>query len=91
MTKNDVIIPCGGVRNIGKNDTHKGLRCTSQFIKNLSHVYVIIMEASHRFDLVPTSCVNKEVVSFNRKLQKEMTSFNHAEIVNMSTKRKHFT
>jgi len=91
MTKNDVIIPCGGVKNIGKNDTHKGLRCTSQFIRNKSHINVIIMEASHRFDLVQTSCVNKEVVSFNKKLQKEIKSFNHDEIVNMSAKREHFT
>ena len=41
------------------------------------------MEASHRFDLVTTSCVNKEVVTFNRRLQKIIKSFNHAEIVNM--------
>ena len=70
MTKNDVIIPCGGVKNTGKNETHKGLRCSSQFIGNKIHINLIIMKASHRFDLVPTSCVNKEVVSFNRKLQK---------------------
>jgi hypothetical protein len=29
----------------------------------------ITIEDPHRFDLVATSCVNKEVVSFNRKLQ----------------------
>jgi hypothetical protein len=91
MTKNDVVILCGGAKNIGKNETHKGLHCISQFIRNKGHTNVIIMEASHRFDLVPTSCVNKEVVSFNRKLQKTIISFNHAENVNMSTKRQHFT
>jgi hypothetical protein len=51
----------------------------------------MIMEAPHRFDLVPTSCVNKEVVTFNRRLQKIVKSFNHAEIVNMSTRRERFT
>jgi uridine phosphorylase len=30
---------------------------------------VLIMEAPHRFDLIATSYVNKEVVSFNRELQ----------------------
>jgi hypothetical protein len=86
-----VKILCGGAKNIGKNETHKGLHCISQFIRNKSHTNETIMKASHRFDLVPTSCVNKEVVSFDRQLQKTIKSINHAEIVNMSTKREHFT
>jgi hypothetical protein len=35
--------------------------------------------------------LNKEVVTFNRRLQKIAKSFNHVEIVNMSSKREHFT
>ena len=30
MTKNEVIILCGGMKNIGKNETYKGLCCISQ-------------------------------------------------------------
>ena len=30
---------------------------------------MLIMESPHKFDLVATSCVKKEVVTFNRKLQ----------------------
>jgi len=52
---------------------------------------VIIMEAPHRFDLVPKSCVNKKVVTFNTKLQKIIRTVNYAEIVNIGTKREHFT
>jgi len=37
MTESDVIILCGGVKDIGKNETHKGLRCISQFIRNKRH------------------------------------------------------
>jgi len=84
MTKNKVIILCGAMKNTGKNETYKGLCCISQFIRNKRHTKVKIMEAPHRFDLVPTSCVNKEVVTFNRRLQKIIKSFNHAEIVIMS-------
>jgi hypothetical protein len=91
MTKNDLIILCGGAKNIGKNETYKGVHCISQLTRNKSHTKVIIMEAPHRFYLVPTSYVNKEVVTFNRKLQKITESFNHVETVNMSTKREHFT
>ena len=69
MAKSDVIILCGGAKDSGKNETHKGLRFISQFIRNKRCTQnVIIMEASHRFDIIP-SCVNKEVVTFNRKLQ----------------------
>jgi hypothetical protein len=34
MTKSDVIILCGGAKDIGENETHKGLCCVSQFIRN---------------------------------------------------------
>jgi len=69
MTKCDVIILCGGAKDIGKNETHRGLRYISQFIRN-KRQNVIIMEAPHRFDPVPASCVCKEVVAFNRKCKR---------------------
>jgi hypothetical protein len=86
MTKIDVIILCGSAKNIRINETNEVLRCVSQFIGNKRHTKVKIMEAPHRFDIVPTSCVNKKVVTFNRNLQKIIKSFNHAEIVNVSTR-----
>ena len=49
------------------------------------------MEAPHRHDLIRTSCVNKKVANFNRKLQKITKKFDNAETVKMSTKRDHFT
>jgi hypothetical protein len=90
MTNNDVIILCGGTRKTWRNETSKGLHCISKFVRNNTHTEVIIMEALHRFDLIPSSCVNMEVVTFNRRLQKIVKSFNHAEIVNMSPRREHF-
>ena len=60
MTENEVIL-WDGMKNIGKNETYKGLHCISQFIRNKRHTKVKIMEAPHRFDLVPISCANKEV------------------------------
>jgi len=89
MTENDMIILCSGTKNTRKNETYKGLRCTSQFIgggEGEKDTKVIIIEAPHRVELVPKSCVNKEVVSFNRRLQNIIKSFNHVEIVNMNLK-----
>ena len=39
----------------------KGLSVLLQFIKNSAHMNVILLRALQRFDLSPTSCVNKEV------------------------------
>ena len=91
MTQNGMIILCGGTKNIGKNETSKGLRCISQFLEHQLHIKVLIMKAPHRHNLIPTSCVNKEVANFNRKLQKITKKFDNAETVKMSTKRDHFT
>jgi hypothetical protein len=45
----------------------------------------------HRYDLQADSCVNKEVESFNRKLQKQMKAFEHVKICKLSDNREHFT
>jgi len=91
MTKNDAIILFGGVKDIWKNETTKGFAVSHNLLETDDTLSVIIMEDPHRFDLVPTSCVNKEVVTFNTKLQKIIRSLNYAEIVNISTKREHLT
>ena len=48
------------------------------------------MEAPHRFDLVPTACVNKEVVT-QHEIAKDNKSVNCAEIENINTNREHVT
>jgi len=68
-----------------------GFAVSHNLLETKDTLNVIIMEAPHRFDLVPTSCAYKEVVTFNKKLQKVIKSVNYAEIVNISTKREHFT
>jgi hypothetical protein len=70
LTKKDVVLLCGGIREVAKNDTILGLRYLSQFAKHTMNTNVIIMCVRHCYDLQSFSCVNNEVVSFNRKLQK---------------------
>ena len=72
MTKRDVVIVCGGANNINKNESIKGLKSVIQFVQNRSNTNVIIMNAPHRYDLEETSCVNKEIKVYNRKLNKIM-------------------
>jgi hypothetical protein len=84
-------IICGGTRDVAKNEAKDGLRIFSEFAKLTLNTNVIVMCVPHRSDLQPSSCINKEVESFNRKLQKTMKTFSHVHVCCMSTNRDHFT
>ena len=50
------------------------------------------MEAPHRFDLEESSCVNKEIKAFNRKLKKKkLRDTIITKVIDMSTNRDHYT
>jgi hypothetical protein len=52
---------------------------------------VIIIDASHRFDLEASSCVNKEINAFSRKLNKIIKPYDHTSQLHLNTQREHFT
>jgi len=91
LTQKDVVIVCGGANNISKNESVKGLRCVTQFVQHRRHLNMIIMNAPHRFDLEESSCVNREVKLFNRKLTQIMKRYNHTEVIDMGAEREHYT
>ena len=80
---------CRGANNISKNESFKELSYVTQFVQNRRNTNVIIMNALHRFDLEESSCVNKEMKVFNRKLNKLTKRYNHTEVIDMSTNRDH--
>ena len=49
------------------------------------------MDVPHRFNLPDTSCVNKEVDSFNNKLKKIVKPFKFAALLKVEQRREHFT
>jgi hypothetical protein len=51
----------------------------------------IIITAPTRHDLPETSCVNKEIQVFNKKLHELMKSMDNAPIVNANLHREDFT
>ena len=91
LRKKDVVIICGGTRDVAKNEVKNGLRTLPEFAKLTLNTHVIVMCVPHRFDLQPSSCINEEVESFNRKLRKTMKTFSHIHVCSMSTNRDHFT
>jgi hypothetical protein len=54
-------------------------------------VNFILINALPRCDLMPSSCVNNEVVKFNRQLKKIVKLHGNAEFLEVELPRKHFT
>ncbi|PNF23918.1 hypothetical protein B7P43_G12843 [Cryptotermes secundus] len=91
LTKKDVIIIWGGVRDVGKNETMGGLNQLKGFFKENKHTNIIQMGIPHRFDLHENSCVNKEIEVFNRKLGKLIKAFDHTTLIQPDSNREIFT
>jgi hypothetical protein len=66
LTKQDVIILCGGTRDISRN-SESVLQALKKFVQRSRNTNVIVLEAFHRYGLPPFSCVNKEVMLFNEE------------------------
>jgi hypothetical protein len=82
------VIFFGGSRDIAKNESSLGLL---NFVKGLENTNVIIVTAPHRFDLQSSSCVNREVDIFNRKLSKQLRSYDYIQLCSMPKNRENFT
>jgi hypothetical protein len=84
LMEKDVVIICGGTRDVAKNEANMGIRHIAQFAKSTMNTNVIVTRVPHCFDLQPLSCINKEVESFNRKVQKTMKIYSHVQVCSMS-------
>jgi lysophospholipase L1-like esterase len=91
LNKNDVIVFCGGARDISNNNTQNGLRHLMNFVKETKHTNIILISVPHRHDLLYWSCVNKEVETFNRKLIKLIKPLEHVMMANSESNRNYFT
>ena len=61
LTKKDIVVVWGGTRDVGRNETVKGLHQLRNFVENHKQTNVIVMSVPYRHDLEPNSCVNDEV------------------------------
>jgi len=69
-TKDDNLILSGGTMDVARNEMNNVLRHLTHFLKRTCGTNVLILDVPHRLDLVNSSCVNKESIVYNRKLQK---------------------
>jgi hypothetical protein len=70
LSSKDILVLWTGANDISKNNTKEALKSLTKFIKEHNGVNIVIIHTQHRQDLIATSCVNKEVVKFNRQVKK---------------------
>jgi len=69
----------------------KGLSSVLQFVKKSEHTNVINMDGPHTFDLEASTCVNKEMNTFSRKLNKIINPYENTSQLHLNIQREHFT
>jgi hypothetical protein len=52
-----------------RKNTRVAVKHVCNFVEK--KVTILIMKSPHRHDLIPSSCVNNEVLKFNRQLENE--------------------
>ena len=77
----------GGTRDVGKNETDKGLHKIKNFVENHKQTNFIVMSVPYRHDLDPKSCINDEVKVYNRKLEKYLKVCNNTRIIEVDSNR----
>jgi hypothetical protein len=91
LKSDDVVVIWGGSNDINKNNSKEALRHLCNFIKNNQKVRIVVMTAPPRHDLPPTSCVNSEVIRYNKQMRKRMIPFNNVKVLETDLERQYFT
>ena len=91
LHRNDFVVIWGGANDVNKNETNFGLKHIRKFALQNSHTNIIFITVPHRHDLQESSCINREVQVFNRKLHKIMKAMGHVDILDTKLNRNKFT
>jgi len=91
LSDNDVLIVWGGSNDISGNNTKEAINQLCKFIKEKSTVNLVIMKAPQRHDLISSSCVNNEVLKFNRLIEKRLKPYTNAKLFDLDLGRSHYT
>jgi hypothetical protein len=91
LKSDDDVIIWGGSNDIRKNNSKEALKHLRNFIKKNKTANIVVTTAPPRHDLLPSSCINSEVISFNKQLRKRMIQYNNVKILETDLERKYFT
>ena len=81
LTRRDTIIVWGGSNDMNKNEMQSGLKCVYNFVNQRTNTNILTLTIPHRHDLSLHSRVNKEILTFNRKLHKVMKNTERVKVV----------
>jgi hypothetical protein len=91
LYSHDVVVLNAGANDVYKNNKGAALTQIIKFIQRHYGTNIIILDIPQRHDLSSFSCVNSEIEEFNRKLKKNVTSYNHVSLLETNLKRECFT
>ncbi|PNF31041.1 hypothetical protein B7P43_G17824 [Cryptotermes secundus] len=92
LSNKDILILWVGANDISKNNTNEALKYLTKFMEEHKRTNnIILIHSLHRYDLTTISCVNKEVVKFNRQVKKISKLNPNVKLMETDLQRKHFT
>jgi hypothetical protein len=84
-----LVVVRGGVNYIRKNNTKEALNSVPKFVNENKELNVLI-NSPYTFDILPESCVNQEVIRFNRQIRKIMEHQSKVKILELNSDRNCF-
>ena len=91
LNHDDFVVIWGGSNDIGVNNSREALNHLCTLVKNNHMVNTVVLMAPPRYDLPPSSCVNNEVITFNRQLKKRLAPYNNVKVIETGLERGYFT
>jgi RNase H-fold protein (predicted Holliday junction resolvase) len=86
-----VVIVWGGSNDISKNNARVAISHLCKFVEQKNNVNLVITKAPLRHDLMSSSCVNNEVIKFNRQMEKKMKTYHNVKLFDTELDRNYFT
>jgi hypothetical protein len=90
LKSEDLLVIWGG-SNISKNNVREAISNVSDLVKESKNTNIVLINALHRHDLIPESCVNKEVWKYNRLMRKVAKLYTNVHFLEADLDRSHFT
>jgi len=91
FTRSDTVIVCRGSNDACKNESQTGLNCLNNFSNSRTNTNIMIISIPQGHDLSSESCVNKEILAFNRKLHKFMKNKEFVKVLDYNIPREGYT
>jgi hypothetical protein len=91
LKSKDVVVIWGAANDVSRNNIKFASKDLSNFMNSNNEVNIILVNSPHRYNLISSSCVNKEVIKFNRQLSKLSKFHSNVKLLENNLHRSHFT